>query len=82
MKLIGVRPARSLGALLGHVDIETAEGIRIYGVRVSRAADGSYRAFGPDNERGRTCAFDRDVANKIAHLTVVGLSQNDYSRKP
>lgn len=77
MRIIGLRPARAGAGAIAHVDIETAEGIRIYGVRVSRAADGSYRAFGPDNERGRTCAFSHEIANKIAILTVAGLSQNE-----
>lgn len=77
MRILSVRPARAPGATIGHVDIETSEGIRIYGVRVSRAPDGSYRAFGPDNDRGRTCAFNHDIANRIAHLTVAGLSQHE-----
>lgn len=81
MKLIGLRPARSPGAVIGHVDLETSEGIRIYGVRVSRSADGSFRAFGPDNERGRTCAFDHGAANKIAELTVAGLSQHEHTNR-
>ncbi|KYK45149.1 hypothetical protein A1D31_10980 [Bradyrhizobium liaoningense] len=62
---------------MAHVDIEVAEGVKIYGVRVSQAADGSYRAFGPENERGRTCAFSHETANKIALLTVAGLSPNE-----
>jgi|KBSMisStandDraft_5_1062788.scaffolds.fasta_scaffold3195536_1 hypothetical protein len=77
MRIIGLRPARAGAGAIAHVDIETAEGIKIYGVRVSRAPDGSYRAFGPDNERGRTCAFNHDIANKIALLTVAGLSQHE-----
>ncbi|MCP2132822.1 hypothetical protein ABH977_008385 [Bradyrhizobium ottawaense] len=76
MKIIGLRPARAGAGAIAHVDIETAEGIKIYGVRVSRSPDGSYRAFDPDNERGRTCAFNHGLANKIALLTVAGLSQN------
>lgn len=81
MKILSIRPAPSGGGTIGFVDIEPSPGTRIYGVRVSRAADGSYRAFGPDNEHGRTCAFDHQVANQIAKLTVAGLSQHDNSRK-
>ncbi|WP_407122770.1 hypothetical protein [Bradyrhizobium sp. STM 3561] len=77
MKIIGLRPARPGAGAIAHVDIEPSPGVRIYGVRVSRSDDGSFRAFGPENERGRTCAFDRDVANQIAQLTVAGLSQNE-----
>jgi hypothetical protein len=76
VKILAIRPAPPGSATLTHVDVEPSPGIRIYGVRVSRATNGSYRAFGPDNDRGRTCAFDHDIANKIAHLTIAGLSQS------
>jgi hypothetical protein len=77
VKIIAIRPAPPGSATLAHVDIEPSPGTRIYGVRISRADNGSYRAFGPSNDRGRVCAFDHDVANKIAILTVGALSQNE-----
>ncbi|MGY3409516.1 hypothetical protein ACVWZV_005629 [Bradyrhizobium sp. GM5.1] len=78
MKIIGLRPARPGAGAIAHVDIEAPPGVRIYGVRVSRADNGTYRAFGPDNEHGRrACAFNHDVANQIAQLTVEGLSKNE-----
>jgi hypothetical protein len=79
MKIIGLRPARSAGGAIAHVDVESSPGVRIYGVRVSRADNGTFRAFGPENERGRTCAFDHDVANHIAQLTLAGLSQREHT---
>jgi hypothetical protein len=79
MKIIGLRPVRQGAKAIAHVDIESSPGIRIYGVRVSRSDDGTLRAFGPENERGRTCAFDHDVANQIAQLTLAGLSQRVHS---
>jgi hypothetical protein len=77
MRIIGLRPARQGAGAIAHVDIEPSPGVRIYGVRVSRSDSGSFRAFGPENERGRTCAFDHDVADQIAKLTVEGLSKNE-----
>jgi hypothetical protein len=66
---------------LAHVDVETSLGVRIYGVRVSRASDGSYRAFAPTTDRGtRAAAFDHDIANQIGKMTVEGLSHDDQTR--
>ena len=76
MRILSIRPAPPGGKTIAHVDIEPSPGTRIYGVRISRADDCTYRAFAPSNEHGRTCAFDREVANQIANLTVEGLSQN------
>jgi hypothetical protein len=49
-----------------HVDVEIVEGAKLLGIRVSRADDGSYRAFGQNSERGRTCAFSREIVAQIA----------------
>lgn len=80
MRIISIRPAPPGSATLAHVDVEPSPGTRIYGVRISRSDEGTYRAFGPSTERGRVCAFDRDIANHIAQLTVEGLSHNELSR--
>ena len=80
MRILSIRPAPPGTATLAHVDIEPSAGVRIYGIRISRADDGTYRAFGQSTDRGRTCAFDHDVANQIAKLTVEGLSHNVHSR--
>ena len=80
MRILNIRPAPPGTATLAHVDVEPASGVRIYGVRISRADDGTYRAFGQNSDRGRTCAFDHDVANQIAKLTVTELSQNERTR--
>jgi hypothetical protein len=81
MKLIGVRPAPPGGSTLAYVDVEPPPGTRIYGVRISRAEDGSFRAFGPSNDRGRTCAFDHDIENRIAKLTVGALSHDERTSR-
>jgi hypothetical protein len=81
VKILSIRPASLGSATLAYVDIEPSPGTRIYGVRVSRADDGTYRAFGPSNDRGRTCAFDHDVANQIAELTVGTLSHDERTSR-
>lgn len=82
MKIISARPGRA--PIIGHVDVETSPGIKLYGLRVSRADDGSFRVFGLSNDHGRTCAFSRDAINVIASetlkfMTMNGLLQNDQS---
>lgn len=82
MRIIELRPARSGAGAIAHVDIEIDPGIRLYGLRVSRAADGSFRVFGLSNEHGRTCAFDRGAIDAIASetlrfMTMNGLLKND-----
>ncbi|MDR6304923.1 hypothetical protein GGQ85_002639 [Nitrobacter vulgaris] len=81
MKILSIRPAPPGSTTLARVDVEPSPGTRIYGVRVTRADDGTYRAFGPSNDRGRTCAFDHDVANQIAKLTVGALSQHECTSR-
>lgn len=80
MKILSIRPAPPGGQTLAHVDVEPSPGTRIYGVRVSRADDGTYRAFGPSNDRGRTCAFDRDIADAIVRATLGQLPVQEPSR--
>lgn len=77
MRILSVRPGRA--PIIGHVDVETSPGVRLYGLRVSRAPDGSYRVFGLSNEHGRTCAFDRDAVNAIANATIQFLTMNGPS---
>ncbi len=77
MKLIGLRPARSGAGAIAYVDVESSPGVKLYGLRVSRSPDGNFRVFGPENAHGRTCAFNVEIANKIAHLTVAGMSQHE-----
>lgn len=81
MRILSIRPAPPGSATLAHVDVEPSAGTRIYGVRISRADDGTYRAFGQSTDRGRTCAFDHEVANQIAKMTVTELSQNERTRR-
>lgn len=82
MRIIELRRPKPGGGAIAHVDIEIDPGIKLYGLRVSRAADGSFRVFGLSNEHGRTCAFGRDAVDVIANqtlqfMTMNGLLQND-----
>lgn len=77
MRVLAARPGRA--PIIGHVDVETSPGVRLYGLRVSRAVDGSYRVFGLSNDYGRTCAFDRDAVNAIANATIQFMTMNGPS---
>ena len=79
MRIIGLRPARAGASAIAHIDIEIDPGIRLYGLRVSRAADGSFRVFGLSNEHGRTCAFDRGAVEAIANATIQFMTMNGPS---
>jgi hypothetical protein len=70
MKILSIRPAPPGGGTLAHVDIELVDGVKLYGVRVSRADDGTYRAFGQNSDRGRTCAFSHEIVAQIAKATL------------
>jgi hypothetical protein len=72
MKILSIRPAPPGSATLAHVDIELVDGVKMYGIRVSRADDGTYRAFGQNSDRGRTCAFSPAV---VADITAATLSE-------
>jgi hypothetical protein len=82
---LAVRPAPSGGSTLAHVDIEIVDGAKLFGIRVSRADDGTWRAFGQNSDRGRTCAFSREIVAQIAAATlsqlhIDGPSQHDRAR--
>lgn len=70
MKILQIRPAPPGGSTLAHVDLELVDGVKLYGVRVSRADDGTYRAFGQNSDRGRTCAFSHEIVAQIAKVTL------------
>jgi hypothetical protein len=74
LKIISIRPAPPGGSTIAHADIEIIDGVKLYGLRVSRADDGTYRAYAQNSERGRTCAFSRDIVAQIAHATLSHLS--------
>lgn len=77
MKILSARPGQA--PIIGHVDVETSPGIRLYGLRVSRALDGSFRVFGLSNDHGRTCAFDRNAVDAIANETMRFMTMNGPS---
>jgi hypothetical protein len=70
MKILGIRPSPPGGSTIAHVDVEIIDGVKLYGLRVSRADDGTYRAFGQNSERGRTCAFSQAIVAQIAEATI------------
>jgi hypothetical protein len=85
VRILSIRPAPPGGQTIAHVDIELVDGVKMYGIRVSRADDGTYRAFGQNSDRGRTCAFSHEIVAQIAEATVselelTGHRTNDRSR--
>lgn len=70
MRILNIRPAPPGSATLAHVDVELIDGAKLFGIRVSRADDGTYRAFGQSTDRGRTCAFSREIVAEIAEATI------------
>lgn len=73
LKIIAIRPSPPGSATLAHVDVEIVDGAKLYGIRVSRADDGTYRAFGQNSDRGRTCSFSREIVARIADATLTEL---------
>jgi hypothetical protein len=74
LKILSIRPAPPGSTTLAHVDIELIDGAKLFGIRVSRADDGTYRAFGQNSERGRTCSFSHAIVADIAAATISQLS--------
>lgn len=86
MRILSIRPAPPGSSTLAHVDIELIDGANLFGIRVSRADDGTYRAFGQNSDRGRTCTFSREIVAEIATATLSELSltshrNNDHANK-
>ena len=85
MKIISIRPSPPGSNTLAHVDIELVDGAKLFGIRVSQADDGTYRAFGQNSDRGRTCAFSHEIVAQIAEATLsqlelTGHRTNDCTR--
>jgi hypothetical protein len=80
VKILNIRPAPPGTATLAHVDVELIDGAKLFGIRVSRADDGTYRAFGQNSDRGRTCAFSPAVVADIAAATLSELSLTGHRK--
>lgn len=71
MKILGIRPSPpGERKTLAHVDVELIDGAKLFGIRLSRADDGTYRAFGQNSDRGRTCSFSPAIVAAIAEATL------------
>jgi hypothetical protein len=61
MKIIDYKPAPSgKGNTIGLVDVETIEGVRLYGLRLTQMPDGTHRVF------GERLGLSRNVVDAIA----------------
>jgi hypothetical protein len=61
---------RPLGADVALADVEVCPGVRLFGVRITHAADGSHRAYA----RGAT--FSQDMVKSISTLVLKGDCQH------
>jgi hypothetical protein len=85
VKILSLRPSPPGGGTIAHVDVELIDGAKLFGLRISRAEDGTYRMFGQNSERGRTCSFSPAIVAGIASATISELSltghrNNDRNR--
>jgi hypothetical protein len=85
VKILSLRPSPPGGGTIAHVDVELIDGAKLFGLRISRAEDGTYRMFGQNSERGRTCSFSPAIVADIASATISELSltghrNNDRNR--
>lgn len=48
------------------VDVEIADGVRLFNLRVKRSSDGSVRIYAPNAYGTRTASLSPAVANQIA----------------
>lgn len=62
---------RPLGTDAALADVEVCPGVRLFGIRIVRAADGSHRAYA----RGAT--FSQDVVKSISTLVLKGDCQRE-----
>jgi hypothetical protein len=70
MKLLERR--QPLGGDVALADVEVCEGVRLYGVRIVRAADGSHRAY------ARGAALSPPMVKSISTLVLRGDCQNAH----
>jgi hypothetical protein len=68
MKILAMR--EPLGDDIALADVEIMPGVKMFGVRIARAHDGSYRAF------ARGAAFSRDAVKSISTLILKGDCQH------
>jgi hypothetical protein len=79
LKILNVRPAPPGGSTIAHVDVELVEGAKLFGIRVSRADDGTYRVYAQNSARGRTCSFSPAIVAEIAAATLKSLEMDGPS---
>jgi hypothetical protein len=80
MRILSIRPAPPGSATLAHVDVEIVDGVKLFGLRVSRAEDGSYRVFGQNSARGRTCTFAPEFVAQIALATISSFESTSHRK--
>jgi hypothetical protein len=80
MRILAYRPCPGGGNTIGHVDVEIIDGVRLFGLRVSRMPDKTFRVFGPNTDRGgKAMSFDPLTVDAIAHATLDILDLHGHS---
>ncbi|UOK70432.1 hypothetical protein [Ancylobacter polymorphus] len=72
MRLLAVRPSPPGTPLLGFVDVELGP-VRLFGVEIRRATDGTLRAWPPKRGERRSAAIDPATAFEIATAAMAAL---------
>jgi hypothetical protein len=80
MKILSIRPAPPGGKTIAHVDVEIVDGVKLFGLRVSRAEDSSYRVYGQNSARGRTCSFSPAIVAQIAAATISSFESTGHRK--
>ncbi|RTL95471.1 hypothetical protein EJV44_12235 [Ancylobacter aquaticus] len=78
MRILSIRPSAPGSAVLAHVDIDVG-GLRIFGVAIRRAADGSLRAFPSERGRKATVSFGIEFAESITRAALPAIGGNCHA---
>lgn len=82
MKILNFRPApHDAGNTLGHADVEIVDGLKLFGLRIARMPDRSFRVFGPNTDRGgRSMSLDPAMVNAVARAALNKLELDEHSQ--
>lgn len=76
MRILSIRPYGGGTGSLARFDVELPTGIRIFSLDLKRAADGSYRVWGPHAFGGRVVTFPPNITAQISQAALAALGGN------
>ncbi|KQW22934.1 hypothetical protein ASC80_06290 [Afipia sp. Root123D2] len=80
MKVLKTRPAVRGSGTIAYADVEVCHGIKMFGLRIERRPDQSFRVYAPNAMGGRTSAFSPAAVDEIARAVVD--YQNTFGSEP